>query len=125
MTHQLSLFDLIAPKAIIRPVEPYGSVIDEQEIDEVLRFKHPKMAWDRCRIELHQHMDGLWMWSTSCCTNSESYGYRVGPKWGKFADRKCDALWLAVEEIKQRFLNRGGTQGRQILKWAEQLRPPT
>lgn len=91
---QLSLLDLMQPEPILRPVEPDGSVITGA-VDITLRLPHPRLAWDLARIELHQHDDGLWMWSVHIC----GAGYKVGPKWGKFAETQASATYHAASEM--------------------------
>jgi hypothetical protein len=102
---QFDMFAAIAPvrvPAIIRRVDPDGPVI-QGKIDEVLTLPHPRLRWDRARIELHQHTDGLWMWATGYHDDGGSGGgYRVGPKWGNFAASRDDALFYACEEIRSR-----------------------
>lgn len=87
---QLSLFDTLRSPAIRKPVEPHGGVV-QGEPDAVYRLRHPRLAWDRATIELHQHTDGLWMWSASFYCDNSGGGYRVGPKWGRFAETRDDA----------------------------------
>lgn len=125
MPDQTSLLDLMRAPPIIRPVDPDGPVI-QGEPDELLRLKHPRLAWDIARIELHRHDDGLWMWSVSVAGG----GYRVGPKWGKFAATRDDALHHAAQELNKgmrRKLDRPEAYGvtaaqlRQAIAWAEGL----
>ncbi|WP_022727266.1 hypothetical protein [Fodinicurvata sediminis] len=124
MTQQLSIFDVIVPPAIRRPVEPYGNVVQE-ESHETLRLPHPRIAWGKARIELHQHSDGLWMWATNFNLSGWGGGYRVGPKWGKFADTRDAALHHAVQEIKGRVAKRArettDKERREVTVWAEGL----
>ncbi|TRB05819.1 hypothetical protein EXN61_11325 [Agrobacterium tumefaciens] len=58
---QLGLFDVIRRPPIKKPVDPYGPVL-QSEPDYTFRLKHPRMAWDRAKIEIHRHHDGSWMW---------------------------------------------------------------
>ena len=91
---QLSFFDVLSPTPILRPVQADGEVI-KGPIDVTLRLPHPRLAWDMARIEIHQHDDGLWMWAVHTACG----GYRVGPKWGKFAHTLSDARTLAAQEL--------------------------
>lgn len=127
MTEQLDMFAILRPPPILRPVEPHGPVV-ESDPDEVLRLPHPRLAWDLAAIELHRHSDGLWMWSV----NHGCGGYRVGPKWGKFASTRDDALHHAAQELIARTrgtlrrANNGSqivtpAQLRQTIAWAEAL----
>ena len=118
---QLSLFDTFRSPAIPRPVEPYGEVL-QGDPDAVYRLRHPRLAWDRARIELHQHTDGLWMWSTSFCCDNSGGGYRVGAKWGKFAQTRDDALFYAASEIEARLKGRPGKEGSLVLAWIVTLK---
>lgn len=128
MPDQPSLLDMMRGAPIIRPVDPLGEVI-QGDPDEVLRLKHSRLAWDITRIELHQHSDGLWMWSVSCAGG----GYRVGPKWGKFAATRDDALHHAAQELIEKMRGKLAradagcgqiitpAQMRQAIAWAEGL----
>lgn len=118
---QLSFFDAFDPVAIRRPVDPDGPVIPQSEIDEVLFLPHPKMAWHRAEIELHQHIDGTWMWSASFNAGGRGHSYRVGPKWGRFAATRDDALRLAVKEIEDRLIGCGESAAVAVLNWASAL----
>lgn len=97
MSEQLSLFDAIRAPRVIRPVEPYGEVV-KGEVHETLILPHPRLVWHLAEVELHQHADGLWMWSVSSVGSS----YKVGPKWGKFAQTRDDALSYARDELLER-----------------------
>ena len=110
---------------ITRPVDPDGHVI-QGEPDEVLRLPHPRLAWDIARIQLHRHSDGLWMWAIGHAV----VGFRVGPKWGRFADTRDDALYYAAQELIARMhleLSRTPiiistpAEMRQAIAWAEGL----
>lgn len=99
MTRQLSMLDLweAKPVAVRLPVDRDGSVL-QGEPDETLILPHPRMAWPLARIELHRHADGRWMWSASTAGG----GYKVGPKWGRFAETRSGALYHAALEIMER-----------------------
>lgn len=126
MTRQLSFLDAMmpAPVGIIRPVDPNGPVTPLGNIQETLRLPHPKMVWDTASIELHPHENGEWMWATSVCTGSEGYSYQVGPKWGKFARSRSDALWLAADEIERRAMrfSSAGNHMSRIAAWCAQIK---
>lgn len=120
---QLSMLDLMRPGPILRPVERDGAVIQGMP-DVTLRLPHPRMAWDLACIELHEHEDGLWMWSVQIC----GAGYKVGPKWGKFAQTQADATYFAASEMLRRTENmrpegKGITAAQltQIRDWARAL----
>ena len=124
MTAQLSLFDALRDPAIRRAVDPDGTVV-QGAVDITLRLPHPRLAWDLARIELHEHTDGLWMWSVQ----SAGGGYRVGAKWGRFATTQDDARHHAAAELIDNIARirdpaRAGIsaeQLRQIRTWAEGL----
>jgi hypothetical protein len=118
---QLGLFDVIRRPPIKKPVDPYGPVL-QSEPDYTFRLKHPRMAWDRAKIEIHRHHDGSWMWSTSRYCDNAGGGYRVGEKWGKFAETREDALFYAVTEIEQRLDEKDGPETVLVLKWAASLK---
>ncbi|MCD1620829.1 hypothetical protein K7H20_22480 [Salipiger manganoxidans] len=93
--HQLDLFAPQPPR--LEPVDPNGPVI-QGEPDIVLRLPHSRLAWALAEIELHQHEDGRWMWATGTCGG----GYKVGPKWGKFAATQQEATRYAAAELLDR-----------------------
>lgn len=117
---QLSLLDALRSAPIIRPVAPYGSVV-QGEATETLRLPHARGGLDRARIGLHQHVDGLWMWSTNWCANGGGSGYKVGPKWGNFARSRDDALHYAVAELEKRIGSPESAVTKDILKWSRGL----
>lgn len=116
---QPSLFDLMRGQMIVRPCDGDGPVV-QGEADETLILPHPRLAWDRARIELHLHSDGLWMWSVSVAGDGGcGGGYKVGPKWGRFAESRDDALAFAIAEARAKI---GGQIGFQDhLKWLSGL----
>ncbi|MCF6371081.1 hypothetical protein [Rhizobium halophilum] len=105
----------------MKKIEAYGEVL-QGEPDHTFRLKHPRMAWDRARIEIHQHRDKTWMWSTSWQCESEGGGYRVGVKWGKFAETREDALFYAAREIEQRLAGKWSADAALILKWTATIK---
>ena len=119
--HQLSIFDALRRPPIMLPVKPNGDVV-AGEVDAVYRLPHPRLAWDHARIELHRHDDGLWMWSTGFHVDQCGGGYRVGPKWGHFAETRDDALFYAASEIIGRLKDLGGREAALVRSWAEILR---
>lgn len=120
---QLGLFDSLRQKPIRLPVQPHGSVLHAStEPDYTFRLPHSRMVWDRAEIEVHRHSDGTWMWSASFMADSEGSSYRVGPKWGKFAETREDALFFAVEELEQRLGRKTSADTALILKWLHALK---
>lgn len=117
---QLGLFDLLHSPPVIVAVKPNGSVL-RWDPDETLTLPHPRMVWDRARIELHRHENGLWMWSTCWQCDDRGSGYRIGEKWGKFAHSRDDALFYAVREITSRLERHVGPEAKQILLWLASL----
>lgn len=118
---QLSLFDTLRGPAIRKPIDPNGRVL-QGDPDVVFRLKHPRLAWDRARIELHQHTDALWMWSASFHCDNFGGGYRVGPKWGRFAQTRNDALFYAGSEIEERLKDKPGKEAALVLAWIVTLK---
>ena len=94
MPEQLSLFGANRPIPALDPVDPHGPVIDGAP-DVTLRLPHRRMAWDLAAIQLHEHEDGRWMWAVSCAGS----GYKVGPKWGRFAATQPEAMRFAAAEL--------------------------
>lgn len=121
---QLDLFATLHPSPVIQPVDPDGPVVTGP-IDVTLRLPHPRLAWDLAEIELHEHEDGRWMWSASTAGG----GYRVGPKWGRFAATQSEAMHHAAREVIDRCdrirdpasVGITAAQLRQIRTWAEGL----
>lgn len=130
MMQQSTFLDvLLPPPAIIRhPVDPNGPVIkDRAAIDEVIEIVTPRPCCSYACIELHQHSDGLWMWGQNVQLGSSGGGgYRVGPKWGKFAHDRDAALYWAKEEVRQSILGRASPKehsgARKLLSWVNGLR---
>ena len=121
MQMQLGLFDTLRQPAIHLPVDRDGPVL-RTEPDFTFRLEHPRLAWDRARIEIHRHVDGLWMWSTDHMADMSGGGYRVGAKWGNFAETREDALFYACEELDRRLGDKGGADSALIRKWLAVLR---
>lgn len=119
MMQQASLFDVLHQPPVILPVKPNGDVV-QGDVDTHLFLPHPRLAWHLAEIELHPH-EGLWMWSASFNCDNHGSGYRVGPKWGKFAHSKSDALHHAVKELEERLDKKESSTAEQILRWARSL----
>lgn len=127
MNAQLDLLGLLVAPPVVRRIEPDGTVV-QGEVDTVHRFQpDPRKRWFHAEIELHPH-DGLWMWSTTYSIGGCGGGYRVGPKWGRFARTKIDALHWAVEEMAERLMKHPHSteaecsQAAQIMAWAQKLK---
>lgn len=117
---QLGLFDVLRKPPVVIPVDRDGQVV-QGDVDEHLFLAHPRYAWNRADIELHCHESGLWMWATGWCDGSGGGGYRVGAKWGKFAETRDDALFYAVRELTDRLASRGSPDAALIVAWARGL----
>lgn len=118
---QLNLFDSVRRPPVRQPVDRDGDVI-QGDVDAAYRLPHPRLACDYAEIELHRHIDGLWMWSTKYQAGDSGGGYRVGPKWGKFAETREDALFYACEELEGRLADRRSKDASLILKWVETIK---
>ena len=125
MGEQLDMLGLMRPEPIRGPVLAYGEVVQE-EPHETFILPHPRLAWDMAVIELHQHESGMWMSGVQ----HASGGYKVGPKWGRFAYTRYDALYFAADELIEwahRSMSRLDTQFlsaaqlRQVIAWAKGL----
>lgn len=120
---QLGLFDVMRAPAVRIPVDADGPVLNaEIEPDFVFRLPHPRMAWDRAEIEIHRHSNGLWMWSTSYSADWCGHGYRVGAKWGNFAENREDALFYACEELERSLQGKETHDVLLIQKWVLALK---
>lgn len=81
-------------------------------------------VWNLAEIEIHRHDDGRWMWGVT----HPGGGYRVGPKWGNFADSAEAALIAGTEELIERMNSRSfdglitPAQVKQVIAWANDLR---
>ena len=92
--------DLLAPARM--PVIPDGAVCGPEYPVQSLRAPVPGCRYGYATIELAQHVDGRWMWGTSYATTWSGGGYRIGPKWGQFADTRAAALREALLELDGR-----------------------
>lgn len=61
-----------------------------------------KWSAEYARIELQMHTDGRWMWSASVYSFKCGWGYKVMPKWARFAKTCKQALEMAVDEMMER-----------------------
>lgn len=106
-------------------VDPNGQVL-QGEPQEVLLYPECGKLKISARIELHPHED-KWMWSTSYSLpmpTAEGSTYKVGPKWGNFANCRNDALLLAVDELETRLATTSDSTRKsadKIVKWARGL----
>lgn len=128
---QLSLLDAIHGPPIRRPIDPVGSV-EQEPIDEVLTFRPPKwrLAWSPAVIELHRDREsGLWMWAVQLGLHSWGTGYRVGVKWGRFAETREAALFHAVAEARAHLGRKDALDptdaklARQMGAWLDEVSP--
>ena len=107
---QLDLFYEPPPAPVARRIDPDGEVCTADQIDETINLGDWRTG---LRIELARH-DGLWMWGTSLNTPTGGCGYRVGPKWGQFAETRGEALLNACAEIRERAADYDG--GQHVVK---------
>lgn len=96
----------IRPVEVIRhPVIPNADVVRDDDLIESFEFGSRPLKGTANKsapyitIEIAQHTDGMWMWSTSCFWKGRYSGYRVGPKWGNFTYSREDAITAAVREV--------------------------
>ena len=109
---QLDLFDGAAQSLI----DPKGRVCTDDEIDDTITLGDRRLG---LRIELARHHDGRYMWGTSLHTPTGGCGYRVGPKWGHFADTIMDAARRARQEITEKAAH--FADGKRVVQLLEQL----
>ena len=120
---QLGLFDTLRRPPVHVAVEADGPVLNaELDPDFTFRLPHPRMAWDRAEIEIHRHENGLWMWSTSHMADMSGSCYRVGAKWGRFAETREDALFYACEELERHLKGKDTADVILIRKWVAALK---
>lgn len=113
-------------QTIIRPVDPYGPVIQDDDQVEFLEFgkttlfddQRKRVSIPSIQILIAQHTDGLWMWSTRVYGLMGGRGYRVGPKWGNFAPTHQDAIAAACNEIEEM------RPGQDVIDWLDSLCAP-
>lgn len=127
------LLALMRAPAIRRPVDPQGTVVQGEPAEtltyqgEFTKLGKPHTRWRSAgaRIELHPGPDGLWMWSAWFQLMWAGAGYKVGEKWGQFAESRDDALFYAAEELIERIERHPGAKGDiyapRILEWARGL----
>lgn len=109
--HQLSLFD-----ALPALVDPRDRVCTDDELFDTIELGDRRLG---LRIELARHTDGRYMWGTRFHTPTGGQGYRVGPKWGKFALSPIEALQHARLEIAERAP--GFEHGNKVVQLLGQL----
>ena len=109
--------DLFFDPPPTKPVHIHGEVCTDDEIYDTVTIGDHRYG---LRIELAQHA-GQWMWGTCFHTPTSGSGYRVGPKWGRFAGSIHDATIKAVEEIRERA--RGHDGGERVIKLLGQIKP--
>lgn len=108
--------DLFAPaQPALQPVDPHGDVVQGMA-DITLRLPHPQLAWDLAVLEIHEHKDGTWMWAVSGAFG----GYKVGPKWGRFAPTSQDATRFAAAELLEKAQGRSA-EGASISERQRQM----
>lgn len=117
---QLSLFDAARRPPVVVAVDPHGDVL-QGGADRCWVLKHPRLAWDSAKIELHRHSNGLWMWGVCFHVENHGGGYRVGPKWGKFAETIDDALHYAVGELLSKIGDDKSSDAARVRTWAKGL----
>lgn len=123
---QASLFDTLRAPATIIPCNPDGNVL-QGDADETLRMERKDYAIPFVVIDLHQVRDGKhkgkWMWGIAINRkNSSGCSYKVGEKWGKFAENRDDALFYAREEVTQRYQQEQGCpEWPQVKAWLSNL----
>jgi hypothetical protein len=119
----MNLLNLMTEPPMLEPCDPDGAVITDN-IAVVFELPHSNLpALAAGRIELHPHDDGRWMWATSCqFSHGAGGGYRVGPKWGKFARDRQNALHWAIEELLERMAAEpGDTETARVREWVNTL----
>jgi hypothetical protein len=62
------------------------------------------------------------MWSTSHHVDMGGGGYRVGAKWGKFAETREDALFYACEELEGKLAGKDTADILLIRRWVAALK---
>ncbi len=97
-------------------IDPNGAVCTDDEIDDEITLGDRRLG---LRIELARHRDGRYMWGTSFHTPTGGCGYRVGPKWGHFADTILAAAQCARQEITERATQ--FAEGKKVVQLLEQL----
>lgn len=123
-TEQLDIFGLWQPPPdyTFEKVEIDGAVVQGAP-DETLALPRKGNLNPLAEIELHQHSDGRWMWSASFgLLNCSGHSYKVGPKWGRYAETRAGALRGAVDELTARLSDREACRSiPEIITWARGL----
>lgn len=115
----MNLLDLMRDPMIVRPIDPNGSVV-QGPADEVYTWRK---GWRSVQVELHPYKDGLWMWSVSFSLMDVGSGYKVGAKWGRFANTRDSALYFAVDELVSSIETRASKdEVAAVTSWARGLR---
>lgn len=115
---QASMFDVTG----FTPV-PSDMMVVSGAAREVFTLLRSSNAIPYAVIELHQHNDGRWMWSSSFnLSNGSGRCYKVGPKWGNFAASRSEAMVRAKREMLQEM---GGSEAcgsvSRIKSWMKEL----
>jgi hypothetical protein len=110
---------------LLAPAEPFHQVDTIGDAEETLVLTAPRMACPRAQIELYLDCEtGRWMWATAYHLAVSGGGYRVGPKWGKFAATRDGALRQAQAELHEKIADRTCAPAAQIRTWLAQLMRP-
>lgn len=99
-----------------------GSVCTDNQV-ETFRCTHPTMRRDLACIELAQHTDGQWMWGVQLNATNGGFGWRVGPKWNRFAPTKSRARLEAIADLMLSLHKHGLTRQEvgKIQAWVRAL----
>lgn len=115
----MSLLDLMHAPPVRRVVEPDGPVVKEPREVHGFYPRGPRVLWCYADIKLHPHDDGSWMWSVSYGLSGCGSSYQVGPKWGRFAETRADALYHAQSELIMALSHSpDDADAKKIIVWA-------
>ncbi|MFN7178358.1 hypothetical protein [Hyphomonas sp.] len=108
---------------LVTGIDGDGPVVAESAC-EVIGFRDPKRRYLHAEVLIHQQADHQWIWAICYGAEESGGGYLPGPKWGKFAACREDALVFALDELTGR-VRRGARAtpfARKIIAWAQAKR---
>jgi hypothetical protein len=127
-----SLLDMMRSPPIRKTVDPDGPVCGPDADVETLALPQAKRSAPLAEIQIAKDADGHWMWAVLWQTGEAGHSSRVGPKWGRFAASRADAVFHAAGELiaamekYRRWLSgrneREAALAGRISAWAEWIR---
>jgi hypothetical protein len=119
---------------VLRAVDPDGPGLPPDTAVEKVTLPNPRKGWrgaPLAEISLARDAGGLWMWGWGWQTAEAGSFTGIGPKWGRFAETRADALFWGAQDLvaaMEKHLRWLGTRNaadaalaRKIIAWAAGL----